>query len=73
MHTKVIANFTPDGYYLEIYDISASEHGGTHLDAPAHFARGKLTTDQIPLDRLIGPVVRVDISAKAAKVKFRCL
>ena len=35
--------------------ISASEHGGTHLDAPIHFAEGKHTTDQVPLDQLDRP------------------
>ncbi|KAJ7373582.1 hypothetical protein OS493_011187 [Desmophyllum pertusum] len=42
-HTKVFANVTADGYYYSSYDISASEHGGTHLDAPSHFAEGKWT------------------------------
>ena len=66
-HVLVFANITAGGYYYSNYDISASEHGGTHLDAPRHFAAGKWTTDQIPLDTLIGPAVVVDISAKAEK------
>ena len=67
-HTVVFANFTDAGFYYSSYDISASEHGGTHLDSPVHFAQGKWTTDQIPLHRLIGPAVKIDISARAAKV-----
>ncbi|XP_078348297.1 isatin hydrolase-like [Oculina patagonica] len=50
-----------------MYAISAPEHGGTHLDAPRHVSAGKWTTDQIPLDRLIGPAIKIDISSKAAK------
>ena len=50
--------------------ISAPEHGGTHLDAPRHYAKGKWSTAEIPLDRLIGPAIKIDISSKAAEVKF---
>ena len=42
---------------------SASEHGGTHLDAPIHFAKGKQTVDQIPIDKLVGPAIVIDVSA----------
>src|SRR5215213_6024059 len=51
----VSAQRTPGGYYYAANNFSAAEHGGTHLDAPIHFAEGRWTTDQIPLDRLIGP------------------
>ena len=69
-HIEVFENFTTAGYYYSSYDISASEHGGTHLDAPRHFAAGKWTADEIPLDRLIGPAIKIDISSKAAQVRF---
>ncbi|QDV38824.1 cyclase family protein [Tautonia plasticadhaerens] len=39
-----------------------SEHGGTHLDSPIHFAEGRATTDQIPVRSLIGPAVVVDVA-----------
>ena len=42
---------TPQGYWYSSYNYSASEHMGTHLDAPFHFAEGKWTTEQIPLAR----------------------
>ncbi len=38
---------TSDGYYYSAYNFASAEHGGTHLDAPVHFARGKETTDQV--------------------------
>ena len=53
--------------YLLLYDISLSEHCGTHIDAPVHFAKGKWSVDQIPPEKLVAPVIVVNISEKAAK------
>lgn len=64
--TAVADGVTEQGYYYASNDFSGNEHGGTHLDAPVHFAAGQWTTDQIPLDRLIGPAVVVDMSAASA-------
>jgi kynurenine formamidase len=36
---------------------------GTRIDAPAHFARTLWTVDQIPAERLIAPLVVLDVSA----------
>jgi len=57
---------TTKGYYYSSYGFYAPEHGGTHLDAPVHFVRGKLTVDKIPLDKLTGEAVVIDVSNKAA-------
>ncbi len=56
---------TPGGWWYAANDFCAAEHGGTHLDAPIHFAEGGWTADEIPLDRLRGPAVVVDVSAAA--------
>ncbi len=56
---------TEAGYFYSAYNISTAEHGGTHLDAPIHFFRGGMSTEQVPLDRLIAPAVVVDVSAHA--------
>ena len=61
----VAAGMTEGGYYYAANNFCMAEHGGTHLDAPVHFAEGRRTADQIPLDRLIGPAVVVDVSAGA--------
>ena len=61
----VSAERTPAGYYYAANNFSAAEHGGTHLDAPVHFAEGKWTADQIPLDRLVGDAVVIDVQAGA--------
>lgn len=55
---------TPAGFYYSAYNFCAAEHGGTHLDAPAHFAKGKWTTDQIPLENLTGMAVVIDVAEK---------
>ena len=61
----VSAARTPAGYYYAANDFCTSEHGGTHLDAPIHFAEGRHTSDEVPLERLIGSAVVVDVTARA--------
>ncbi len=56
---------TEQGYYYASNSYSASEHGGTHLDAPIHFAEGRRFADEIPIEQLIGPAAVVDVSAGA--------
>ena len=58
---------TPQGYFYAANRYAASEHGGTHIDAPIHFAEGRKTVDQLPLDQLIGVAVVVDVSEQALK------
>jgi len=56
---------TESGFWYEANNFSGAEHGGTHIDAPAHFAKGRWKVDEIPLNRLIGPGVLIDVSHKA--------
>jgi kynurenine formamidase len=63
--TVVSAQRTAAGYYYAANNFAAAEHGGTHLDAPVHFAEGKHTTDEIPLTQLMGPAVVIDVSHQA--------
>ncbi|WKK66919.1 cyclase family protein [Lutimonas zeaxanthinifaciens] len=56
---------TDKGYYYAANNFSTAEHGGTHIDAPIHFAKGGQTVDEIPLERLIGKGIKVDVSAHA--------
>ena len=58
---------TPGGWFYSSYAYAAPEHGGTHLDAPIHFAKDGLTADRIPVDQFIGPAVVLDVSAQAAR------
>jgi kynurenine formamidase len=57
---------TPGGYFYAAYAFAAPEHGGTHLDAPIHFAAGGVTADRLPLEQLVAPAVVIDVSSKAA-------
>lgn len=62
---KVFEGMTPGGYYYASNNFRTSEHGGTHVDAPVHFAEGRRAVDQIPLTQLIGRAVVVDITSKS--------
>ncbi|HJS54729.1 MAG TPA: cyclase family protein, partial [Chitinophagaceae bacterium] len=53
---------TPGGFYYSAYNYCGAEHGGTHLDAPVHFAKGKWAADEIPLEKLTGDAVVIDVS-----------
>lgn len=57
---------TPSGYYYASNRLEMAEHGGTHIDAPIHFSRGGQTLDQVPIERLVGVGVRIDVSAQCA-------
>ena len=57
---------TPGGFFYSAFQLATPEHGGTHLDAPIHFAERGQTTDQIPLERLVAPAVLIDVTAQAA-------
>ncbi len=62
-----INGITPGGFYYSSNAFSAPEHGGTHFDAPIHFAKDHLTADQVPLTNLTGNAVVIDVSEKALK------
>jgi arylformamidase len=44
-----------------VTEIRLGSHTGTHLDAAHHFIDGGQTVDQLPLERLIGPALVVEI------------
>ena len=53
---------TEGGWFYASYRFASAEHGGTHLDAPIHFAEGRRTAEEIPLSELIGPAVVIDVT-----------
>ena len=64
---EVLAHgMTAGGFFYSANRLATPEHGGTHLDAPIHFAEAGWTADEVPLERLIGAAVVIDISAQAA-------
>ena len=58
---------SPGGYWYALGRYAASEHGGTHLDAPIHFAKDYGPVNEIPLSHLVAPAVVVDITGACAK------
>lgn len=60
------AGVTEAGFYYSANRFAAAEHGGTHIDSPVHFYESGDTVDEIPLRRLIGEGVVVDVSEKCA-------
>ena len=62
-HGRVAAG----GYWYVSNNISMSDHGGTHMDAPIHFGEGKRSSAEVPLSNCIGPACVIDVSAAAAR------
>lgn len=58
---------TAGGFYYSSFSFNAPEHGGTHLDAPIHFAAQGLSAEKLSLDQLTGDAVVIDVSVKALK------
>jgi kynurenine formamidase len=56
----VFAGEAEGGWWYAANRFRTAEHGGTHLDAPLHFARGGAAADAIPLERLIAPGLLID-------------
>lgn len=56
---------TEQGFYYSAYKYCAAEHGGTHIDAPVHFAKGRHSVDQVPLEQLMGQGIVVDVSKQS--------
>jgi len=61
---KVAWGISEGGWWYASNEYSASEHGGTHVDAPIHFAQGGRTIGQIPLEEWVGPAVKIDVVKK---------
>jgi kynurenine formamidase len=64
---KLADGQTPGGWFYRSNALCTPEHGGTHLDAPSHFAKDAQAADQIPVRRLIAPAAVIDVRAQAAK------
>jgi len=64
---KVSWGITDGGWWYASNEFSASEHGGTHVDAPIHFAEKGRTIEQIPLEEWIGPAVKLDVTEKCGE------
>ncbi|MCY1018148.1 cyclase family protein [Pyxidicoccus sp. MSG2] len=63
-NARVLGTVERDGYYIR--QLELGEHGGTHVDAPAHFAAGTASVDQLPVEMLSGPAAVLDVTAQVA-------
>ena len=61
----VAAGETDKGFYYAANNFATAEHGGTHIDAPIHFAKDKQYVNEIPLENLIGDAIKIDVSERA--------
>jgi kynurenine formamidase len=57
----VFAGMTELGYYYSAFQFTSAEHGGTHIDAPIHFAEGRKSVDEITLDQLTGTAIVINV------------
>jgi len=64
--TEEHKGITERGFFYAANRFCTPEHGGTHIDAPYHFAQGGESVAEIPVDHLIGRAVVIDIATKAA-------
>jgi kynurenine formamidase len=62
----VYVGYTEAGYYYEAYSICTAEHGGTHLDAPIHFAEGMKAVHELELGQLTGYAVVIDVTEQVS-------
>jgi kynurenine formamidase len=51
---------------INIFELTMSEHVGTHIDAPLHFTEHGQSVNEIPLERLVSPLCVIDIRQKCS-------
>lgn len=64
---SVFKGKTEKDFFYSTNNYCASEHGGTHIDAPIHFSEGKQTLDEIPIEHLTGHAVVIDVSSQSSQ------
>jgi kynurenine formamidase len=57
-----IATIEDDGYFLQY--VREGEHTGTHWGAPGHFNAGEPLADDMDLEDLFRPAVKIDVRHK---------
>ncbi len=60
---ETIATIPKDGYWLQY--VREGEHTGTHWGAPGHFNEGQPLADDLDLEDLFLPAVKIDVRDKA--------
>ena len=65
--SRIAHGVSDAGYFYAANAFCTPEHGGTHIDAPIHFAAQGWTLDEVPVERLLAPGVVIDVAAAAAQ------
>lgn len=60
--SESVARLEKDGYYAN--RLITGEHTGTHMDAPAHFVKGRWAVNQIPPEHFFAPLVVIDVRTR---------
>lgn len=65
---RKVSDFDEAGPGWSWNDLTMGEHAGTHVDAPRHWISGRhgRSVDQIPPERLVGPVAVIDKTQEVA-------
>ena len=56
---------TDKGFFYAANNFETAEHGGTHLDATIDFSKGKQSVEELPLEKLVGNAIKMDVSENA--------
>ncbi len=64
---ETVLTVAHDGFYNRL--VSFVEHTATHFDAPVHMVEGTESVDEIGPERLVRPLVMIDISAEVGDDK----
>jgi arylformamidase len=54
-----------EGAICNVSNLSMSVHTGTHIDSPLHFVDGAITTNEIPLNQLVGDCVVAELPGRS--------
>lgn len=63
-HAATASRFRPPCVGFASRILMFSDHIGTHVDSPFHFIPTGETIEAVPLERLVGPAICLDVSAK---------
>jgi len=61
---KPIIEWEDKGFVSNVVEMTV--HAGTHIDSPHHFFRDKPSIEQLPLERMMGKAVVLDLTFKGA-------
>jgi len=61
--------YTHEKNFVSSSLLQISTHTGTHVDAPYHFIKNGLTIDELPLEKIVGRAVLLDLTKVSAPMR----